>query len=443
MRVLPGPSDPRATDAAAVAVGVWAGGPPVCELAPGAGRTLATRVDGRWRIAVGLGRRDEWDAERAREAGARAVARAEELDVRTLAWDPPTPGDAGPLVEGAVLRAWRYDKPALLDELVVCGAEEAVLARAAAGAGAQNRARRLQDAPPNEMTPGALAARARELPGVEVEVLDPSGEGCAALAAVARGSDEPPALIVLRYDGGGLGPLTGWIGKAVTFDSGGYSLKTATGMRDQKWDMTGGAVVLEAIGAVAALGLPVRLLGVIGATENLVSGRALKPGDVIHARDGTSIEVTNTDAEGRLVLADCLHWARDHGAERLLDVATLTGGVVTALGDQYAAIMGNDQTWIDAVRAAGDAAGEATWPLPIHPDFRSWLRGRVSDVVNSPPHRKAHASVAATFLERFAGEVPWAHLDIAGVADDNGRAYTPKGAAGWGVRLLIALAART
>lgn len=409
-----------------------------------AGHLAHVHHEGRRWILVGAGPAEEWGPERAREAAAQAYGRARELGARRLAWMGDEPGA---LVEGTLLAARRFDRykkaegPAL-EVLTLVGAEDQVVRRATIGARAQNRARDLQDTPPNDSTPSALAERAQRLSGVRAEILDPEAEGLGAFHAVARGSDEPGKLIALSYDGGGDGPLTGWIGKAVTFDSGGYSLKQPAKMHEMKWDMSGGAAVLEAVSAVAELGLPVRLLAVIGAAENLVSGRAVKPGDIVAAKDGTTIEVNNTDAEGRLVLADCMLWARERGVERMVDIATLTGGIVTALGTAYAGLMGNDEEWMAQVRAAGDATGEQSWPLPIHRIYRDAMKGMYADLVNSAPEKgKAHALTAAAFLERFAGDVPWAHLDIAGVADNNGRAYTRKGGSGWGVRTLIELAA--
>jgi len=229
------------------------------------------------------------------------------------------------------------------------------------------------------------------------------------------------------------------VGKGITFDTGGLSLKPNDGMLAMKTDMGGGAAVLEAIGAVAKLGLPVRLLGVIGATENMVSARAARPGDIVRSKAGITIELNNTDAEGRLVLADCLTHARDEGAERLLDIATLTGGIVTTFGSVHAGLMGNDDEWCAAVAAAGEATGERVWRLPLDPLYDELIKGRYGDVQNVSEGRKAQSISAAALLHRFAGDVPWAHLDIAGVADDLGRPYAEKGASGWGVRLLIEL----
>jgi leucyl aminopeptidase len=211
-------------------------------------------------------------------------------------------------------------------------------------------------------------------------------------------------------------------------------------MHEMKFDMSGGAAVLEAVGAIAALGLPVRVTGVVGATENLPDGRAMKPGDIVRAKSGVSIEINNTDAEGRLVLADCLTHAIDLGAERLVDLATLTGAMVVALGRTYAGLLASDDEWAGAVQAAGERAGEISWRLPLHAEYDEMIKGRYADIVNSTADRGAGGITAAQFLKRFVGDVPWAHLDIAGTAYDNKKPYTPNGGAGFGVRTLIELA---
>jgi leucyl aminopeptidase len=262
-----------------------------------------------------------------------------------------------------------------------------------------------------------------------------------AFACVARGSEVEPRLITIRYDPVDVtGPLLGFVGKAVTFDSGGISIKPAAKMHEMKFDMSGGAAVLEAVGAIARLGLPVRVAGVIGATENLPSGSAVKPGDIVRAKSGVTIEVHNTDAEGRLVLADCLAHAIDLGAERLVDLATLTGAIVVALGRPYAGLFANDEPWAGEITRAGARTGEEVWRMPLHADYAKLIEGRYGDIVNSPTDRGGSANSAAEFLHRFVGDVPWAHLDIAGTAYDNGKPYTSKGGAGWGVRLLVELA---
>jgi leucyl aminopeptidase len=421
-----------------------------------AARRLAVAHEGGVRyVLVGLGARQRFDAEGARVAAATALARARELSCRTLCWEVPHHvGDAevAGLVEGTLLAAYGYrayktgGDDAGPEELVVSAHHDvgAPVGHAAAVADAVNAARDLQNAPANALTPSALAERARELEGVQVDVLgraEIEAAGMGAFAAVARGSEEDPRLIALRYEPPGVaGPVLGFVGKAVTFDSGGISIKPGAKMHEMKFDMSGGAAVLEATGAIARLGLPVRLVSVIGATENLPSGRAVKPGDIVRAANGTTIEINNTDAEGRLVLADCLGHAIALGAERLVDLATLTGGIVTAFGDVYAGLFGTDDEWCAQVTAAGERAGELVWRLPLHPRYAQAIEGRYADIVNSVEDRKATPIVAAEFLHRFAGDVPWAHLDIAGTAWDAGLAYAGKGGSGWGVRLLIELA---
>jgi len=265
-----------------------------------------------------------------------------------------------------------------------------------------------------------------------------------AFAAVAQGSEQDPALIVLRYEGSpptpAKGPLLGFVGKAVTFDSGGISLKPGPKMAEMKFDMSGGAAVVEAVAAIARLKLPVKLLAVVGATENLPDGRAVKPGDIVTAKNGKTIEINNTDAEGRLVLADCLCHAVSLGAERIVDLATLTGAVIIALGSTYAGIMSNDEELTEHLSAAGERTGEILWRLPLHPEYDELVAGKYADLDNAPEARKAGTIMGASFLANFVGETPWAHLDIAGSAWDLGRAYVGKGASGYGVRLLVELA---
>jgi leucyl aminopeptidase len=422
-----------------------------------AGRRLAVAHAGGARyVLVGLGARQDFDAEAARAAAAAVVGRARELGSRVLCWEVPhhvSDAEVGGLVEGTMLAAYAYreyktagdedDGPA---ELVLSAHHDvgAAVRHAAVVAEAVNAARDLQNKPGNELTPTALAERARRLEGVQVDVMgrkEIEAAGMGAFAAVARGSDEEPRLITLRYEPTGVaGPVLGFVGKAVTFDSGGISIKPGAKMHEMKFDMSGGAAVLEATGAIAQLGLPVRLVSVIGATENLPSGHSAKPGDIVRAKSGTTIEINNTDAEGRLVLADCLAHAIELGAERLVDLATLTGGVVVTFGDVYAGLFGSDDEWCAQVLAAGERAGEPVWRLPLHARYARMIEGRYGDIVNSTEERKAVSITAAEFLHRFAGDVPWAHLDIAGTAWDAGLPYAAKGGSGWGVRLLVELA---
>jgi leucyl aminopeptidase len=432
------------------------------EAKPGLRKLAVTHAGGRRYILAGLGKRDAFDAERARVAAASVVGRARELGTRKLCWELPHHVDdavAGGFVEGTLLTAYAYrayktkkndDDEGGLEQLALSAHHDVSesVRRAQLVAEAANAARNLQNAPANDMTPTRLAQRAREL-AREIEHLSAETQGrdgieaagMGAFAGVARGSHQEPQLIALRYDPPeATGPVLGLVGKAVTFDSGGISLKPGAKMSEMKFDMSGGAAVLEATGAIARLGLPVRVVAVIGATENLPSGHALKPGDILRAKTGTTIEIINTDAEGRLVLADCLAHAVELGAERLVDVATLTGAIVTALGSTHAGLIGDDDEWCDAVREAGLRAGELVWRLPLHEEYAKAIEGRYADIANAVENRKAGSITAAEFLRRFTGDVPWAHLDIAGVAWDNGKPYVPKGGSGFGVRLLVELA---
>ena len=465
---------PADTGADTVAIGIFEGKPISHDVAGGALQALVdsgearaglrkvavAHAEGRRWLLVGLGERGAFDAERARIAAAVALGRAQEIGTRTLCWEVPHRVEddvVAALVEGTVLADYRFDayksggddESARLGELVISAHHDtaATVEAAHVVSEAVNAARDLQNTPANDMTPTRLAERARELAGelpLRVEVLgreEIEAAGMGALAAVARGSHEEPALITLRYEPeGAAGPVLGLVGKAVTFDTGGISIKPAMKMAAMKFDMSGGAAVLEAVGAIARLGLPIRVVGVVGAAENMPSGRSMKPGDIVRSRAGTTIEIINTDAEGRLVLADCLAHARDSGAERLVDVATLTGGIVATFGSTYAGVMSNDDEWCARVSAAGARTGERVWRLPLDEQYADAIKGRYGDIVNAVEDRKAQSIVAAEFLHRFVGDTPWAHLDIAGVADDNGRAYTPKGGSGFGVRLLVELA---
>jgi leucyl aminopeptidase len=404
----------------------------------------------RW-LAVGLGARDSFDGEAARLVAAAVVGRAAELGTTALYWDGPEPGA---FVEGALLASYRYenyktkdeeDKSPRLDALLVRTDEDLEPARVMAEA--QNLARDLQNGPANEMTPSRLAARAREIAAefdLQCEVLGREQiryAGMGAFSAVAQGAAEEPQLITLKYSPeGASGPVLGLVGKAVTFDTGGISLKPFLHMSAMKSDMSGGAAVLEAMGAIARLGLPVCVVAVVGATNNDIGSGAMKPGDIVRARSGTTIEILNTDAEGRLVLCDCLVHAREQGAERLVDVATLTGGIVTTFGNVYAGLMGTDDAWCESVRAAGERVGELLWRLPLHEDYAELLKGQWSDLVNVNENRKSTSIVGGEFLRKFVGDTPWVHLDIAGVMWDRGRAYAPKGGSGFATRTLIEVA---
>jgi leucyl aminopeptidase len=465
---------PEETGADTVVVGLFQGeslqGPAAALVASGEARSsfrklALTHADGRRWLVVGLGAREEWDAERARLAAAVALERTREVGAKSLCWALPAGGDAeaAGLVEGTLLAAYRFDRyKARNDEdengdrgpaRLVVSAEDKLDEAVRIGkvvAEAQNAARDLQNTPANELTPSRLGERARELAaeveGLSVEV-DGRSEierrGMGAFASVARGSDTEPALITMRYEGPSpTGPTLGFVGKAVTFDTGGISIKPAAKMHEMKFDMSGGAAVIEALGAIARLRVPLRIVGVVGATENMPSGHATRPGDIVRAMNGTTIEINNTDAEGRLVLADCLAWAIEQRAERLVDLATLTGAIVVALGSTHAGLMANDDEWAARVETAGRASGELVWRLPLHDEYADMIKGRYADIVNVTEARKASSITAAQFLRRFVGDVPWAHVDIAGTAWDTGRPYARKGGSGFGVHLLVALARR-
>src|ERR671937_1921161 len=397
------------------------------------GKLAAKRV-----AAAGLGEIEAIDADAVRTAAA-AVAQETGEFSSSIAWalDPslplPVEEQARALVEGTLLGAydparWKHDdrKPKLAT-LVLCG-DTAVtegVERATTISEWVNRARDLVNSPPNEATPERLAARAAEIASelehVETEALgrDQIQElGMGAFAAVAQGSDTEPRLVVLRYNPpqakGDL--VLGLVGKAITFDTGGISIKPSLHMQDMKGDMAGGAAVIEATGAIADLGLPVRVIGVVAATENMPSGHAYRPGDILTAANGKTIEVTNTDAEGRLVLADALWYARENGATHVLDLATLTGAMEVALGDLYAGVFSNEDDWRDRIVAAGEASGDHAWAFPMHPRYRRFVDSVFADMKNSSEFRQAGAVLAAEFLKEFAGEGPGAHAAIPGPA---------------------------
>jgi len=477
--------EPADSDADTIALGVFEGEQApeqapaqVAELlasgeARRAFKSLAlTHADGRRWLLVGLGARSQFTPERARVAGAVAVERARELSTRALCWLAPGDGEepiARALVEGTVLRDYRYERnkssssdpaaehepppPKQLERLLIAAADglERAVAEAALVAEAANSARDLQNRPANDLTPTALGEHAKalaaEIEGLSVEVEGREGllaRGMGAFAAVAQGSDQEPALITISYEPPPVpspeGPLLAFVGKAVTFDSGGISLKPGAKMAEMKFDMSGGAAVIEALAAIARLRLPVRLLAVVGATENLPSGHSVKPGDIVTAANGKTIEVNNTDAEGRLVLADCLCHAVEQGAERIVDLATLTGAVIVALGSTYAGLMSTDEDLAQRLHEAGERSGEILWRLPLHEEYDELIKGRYADLDNAPEARKAGTIVGGAFLSNFTAGVPWAHLDIAGSAWELDRAYVGKGASGYGVRLLVELA---
>jgi leucyl aminopeptidase len=415
-------------------------------------------------LVVGLGDRDEFAPERARVAGAIAARTAASMDASSIALAGPDTADpkalATALVEGAILASYRFDRfksgkngeeeaSKNLDQITVIGdgALADAIETARVGAEAENLARELQDLPSNVVTPSYLAARAKaiadEYPKVTAEVLGRkqiADKHMGGLEAVSKGTAEEPQLIVLRYEGGGDGETLGLVGKGVTFDSGGISIKPAAGMQEMKMDMSGAAAVLEAVSAIAELEVPINLLAVIPSTENLPSGTAVKPGDIITQLNGKTVEVNNTDAEGRLILADALAYAVELGADRIVDLATLTGAVLIALGSTYAALISNDDAFAAEVEGAAGRTGELAWRLPLHPEYKELTKGTAADLTNASAKRTAGTIYAGSFLEEFVDGKPWVHLDIAGTAWDVGREYVGKGPTGFGVRLLVDLA---
>jgi leucyl aminopeptidase len=415
-------------------------------------------------LVVGLGDRDEFEPERARVAAAIAARTAGSMDVTSMTIAGPDAQDpralASAAVEGAILASYRFDRykskkdgddspPKRLEDLTIIGDDtlgEAVEA-ARVAAEAENFARELQDLPSNVVTPSYLAGRAKaiadEHASVTCEVMgreEIADKEMGGLIAVSQGSAEDPQLIVLRYEAGGDGETLALVGKGVTFDSGGISIKPSGGMHEMKMDMSGAAAVLEAVSAIAKLELPVNILAVIPSTENMPSGTAVKPGDIITQLNGKTVEVNNTDAEGRLILADALSYAVELGADRIVDLATLTGAVIIALGSTYAGLISNDDAFAAEVEGAGGRTGELAWRLPLHPEYKDLTKGTAADLTNASSKRKASTIYAGSFLEEFVDGKPWVHLDIAGTAWDVGREYTGKGPSGFGTRLLIDLA---
>ena len=311
-----------------------------------------------------------------------------------------------------------------------------------------NMARSLANEPGNSLTPTVFADQAVQLAqgtGLVVEVLDERRIAelkMGLLLGVAQGSQEPPRLIVLRHDppGAADAPVLGLVGKGVTFDTGGISIKPADHMDRMKDDMSGGATVLSAMVGIARLGVPLRCIGVIPAAENMPGGRAIKPGDILTSAEGKTVEVINTDAEGRLILGDALWYARQLGATHLVDVATLTGSCVVALGKTTSGLFGTPDAWVDRVLQASGRAGDRSWPMPTFDDYKEQLKSEIADITNTGS-RAGGAITAALFIKEFAGDLPWLHMDIAGTAwSEEATPYQPKGATGVGVRTLVELA---
>ena len=430
---------------------------------PDAGAASLVQTDGRLVAAAGLG--DELDADAFRTAAA-AVARLVRRSGKSVAWllDESQPvqldEQARAVVDGIALGGydpglWKTsERDGQVGRLVLIGPEDVQgeAERTATVAGWVNRARDVTNEPGNELTPVALAERADAIAAtsehLSAESFGPdhlAELGMGAFGAVAQGSHNPPRLIVVRYDPPGArdGLTLGLVGKAVTFDTGGISIKPQLYLEDMKGDMAGGSAVLHGLGAMAELEVPVRALAVVGATENAVGGGAYRPGDIVTAMNGKTIEVVNTDAEGRLVLADVLWYAREQGATHIVDFATLTGAMNRALGDLYTGVFGNDDEWRDQVSAAGNRSGDHAWSWPMHRRYRRLVDSHFADIKNTSWRGQAGPVYAAEFLKEFVGEGPWAHIDMAGpgfLRWPRPDYFVVVGGTGYGVRLIAELA---
>jgi leucyl aminopeptidase len=411
-------------------------------------------------LLVGLGNRERFDLERLRRVSATAAKRARTLKLREAAFSLPILQGAAvreaaqAAAEGASLGLYRFDRHksgAENQELETFWliSDEKDLGQTIEGAEVGQKAawgtslaRDLANEPSNVATPEYLAQKAREIAerhGMELTVLDRAGieeEGLTGLATVGRSAANEPRFIVLEHRKGGDAAPIVLVGKAVTFDSGGISIKPSAGMENMKFDMSGGAAVLGAMEAVGDLDLALNIIAIVPATENLPGGDAFKPGDVLRMHSGKTVEIVTTDAEGRLILTDALSYARRYEPAAVVDCATLTGACHVALGDHASGLMGNDEDLIADIQTAGEASGERAWPLPLFDEYTEQIRGDVADIKNSGG-RYGGALTAGAFLKEFA-DYPWAHLDIAGTAyGKKGNAYTPKGATGAPARLLV------
>ena len=429
---------------------------------------FADVADPTWRtrraLLVGAGARERYDTTRARTVAGAAGMAARDRRARRLVFVCRAPGETPPMAqaaaEGVLLGAFRDTRfktdnsgsPPLSAVELFFGQDASSQTQAAVERGVllarcSNLARELSNEPGNLFTPRVFADRARELvvgPRTTVEVLDEpaiAAQGMGLLQGVAQGSVEPPRVIVMRYEpeDAAPGPVLGLVGKGVTFDTGGISIKPADGMERMKRDMAGGAAVVCAMRAIGELSPAVRVIGVVPAAENMPGGRAIRPGDVLTSANGKRVEVLNTDAEGRLILGDALTLAQRLGATHLVDIATLTGACVVALGHHASGLLGAPAAWVESVRQVADGAGERVWPLPVFEEYAEQLRSDTADLANTGG-RAGGAITAGMFLKAFSGGLPWAHLDIAGTAwYDKAQPYHTKGASGVGVRTLAAL----
>lgn len=419
-------------------------------------------------LLVGLGKRKDFDLEKLRNASAKAAQQIRDLNLKKFAVSVNIEDTAfslesltQALLEGILLGLYQFthfktverDKIKEVNELLIVDDREDILKIIKSAArsaeiisSAVSFVRDLVSTPANEMTPSDLANEARDLgnkQNVKVKILDTAQIkelGMNSFLAVAKGSDEPPKFIILEYHGSSKKqPYIVLVGKGLTFDSGGISIKPSEKMDEMKTDMAGGAAVLGVIRAAADLTLPVNIVGLIPATENLPSGKAYKPGDILKSMSGQTIEVLNTDAEGRLILADALTYATRYKPAAIIDLATLTGACIIALGDTVIGMMGTDESLKKRIFEAGASTGEKVWELPLWEEYHELIKSDIADFKNSGGRAGGTISAAA-FLSKFVGVYPWVHLDIAGPAlYKKDKPYIPKGASGVGVRLLLHL----
>jgi len=419
-------------------------------------------------VAVaGLGRREDFNADKIRGVTGEFCRSLRKLNCHRITTILHGAGMGGieletsaqAITEGALLGLYsftKYKKPEYqnVEEIMIAVTEkesvpilESAIAKGKVVAEATNLARDMVNEPANYMTPSRMAEVAEDIASkynLECKVFDREdmeAMGMEALLGVAKGSNQPPKLITLAYKGDERSEKAmGFLGKGITFDSGGISIKPSEGMEDMKGDMAGAAAVMTAVGAIAQLKPNINVTATIPATENLPSGTALKPGDVLRAMNGKTIEVISTDAEGRLILADALSYAVKQGLSPLIDLATLTGACRVALGLLYSGVFGNDRDLIDKVLKAGERTGEKMWQMPMAEEYKEQIKSEIADIKNTG-NRYGGAITAALFLAEFVGNTPWIHLDIAGPrlsSKDSG--YLVKGATGFGVRTLIELA---
>lgn len=449
------PPEPLRSTAEPALSGDFSGKEGQTELVYTRGEILSSRL-----LLVGLGKSENFILEKTRRTAATAAKRARDLCLTeaTLVPRGPEGADAGSVfqaaAEGASLGLYRFlryktseEDGKELEELRLLAESEAGEARRGAETGekvaaGESLARDLANEPASTATPEFLAKKAREISdkhSMGLTVLDRAQieeEGLNGLATVGRSAENEPRFIALEHRGGGDEAPVVLVGKGVTFDSGGISIKPSSGMEEMKFDMSGGAAVLGAMQAVGEIGLPLNVVAIVPATENLPGGDAFRPGDVIRMHSGKTAEIVSTDAEGRLILADALSYARRYDPAAVIDCATLTGAALIALGHHASGLMGNDEELIEEVRTAGERSGERAWPLPLFEEYTEQIRGDTADIKNTGG-RPGGASTAGAFLKEFAEDYQWAHLDIAGTAWEKDNAYTPKGASGIPTRLLI------